>query len=286
MIDDLEGMGVEKSAVARNSLAERSSGVVEYERLLNLFIKGDAGLPGFPFPGLCGLLSRLSGTLSEAHAAVLHLNPTSDFALERTGLFLSEVYNRVPDRVITYDLPIPVICLAQNFPRYKLLINRGICGRGSLNLASGIVVNEGFIKSDYIADRGIWLINRPSGELSALFADDADHFFIDISRKRVSGHFLSNSVNSGYELRLYNDPQDDNCLRISAHGLTRRFLLRHQLRKDAPEALLKWLSSIDDLASTAPGALLNRYKTLGLSPSHGAQRELFDFLFEKRGGGR
>jgi hypothetical protein len=91
------------------------------------------------------MLKNIKPTVDEAHSALIAYQDHPRINIEHAGLFLSAVYNRVPDMLIVFDVDLdtPIDCLGYKLGKGKVLVNYCKVGWWMGREASGVVVNYG-----------------------------------------------------------------------------------------------------------------------------------------------
>lgn len=295
MTDDLEAMGA-VDVTARRSQSPSSDGLVRaYERCLREFIRSDSSTPIS--------LPRVRRSTTAAHAAVLLVDPKGKNELDWTSYFLSLMYLRTRERVITYDLPLPLDMLGtlidgESRPN-TVLVNHGTIGT-DVGADLGFVVNAGIAPpprchSLYIDLSSCVATKRYVDEVlpNALYVNPArgvvrgcavlESCVLPCSLYAPSPDELAEDT-AATPIAIFPD-KDLRCTGYMSWGASelRRYRKRLRYRPNAGQNLVSWLSEIGELAAKRPEELPARYNKGARWPANDAKTELLALLFENWG---
>lgn len=86
------------------------------------------------------LLEGIDATVEEAHSLLIKYQDHKE--IRQSGMFISAIYNKVPEKVIIYDLDVPVDFLAFKL-NAKTFINNGTTKNNMGIYAQGNIINNG-----------------------------------------------------------------------------------------------------------------------------------------------
>jgi len=287
MTDDLEPMGGVSRVEDRYATGEKNPLLPFLERYLR-------GRSGEATPGLQSLVtdaSYASLAVRDAHAAVLGVAPDDPVSLESCASFLSKVYCVVPDRIITYDLPIPLDRLGAYLPRGKMLINKNVVGKEFGHRSRGIIVNMG-VRDDAEVLYGAFIDTQPNTERPVPQWAGCCRLCIhtqfnmlyayrplstnEVSAMQHSWYLRGIRLHSGSRVSTDFDPLLHQQEKLGEKG---------SQFPDAAERLERWLSDVDRTLRARPERFLLKYQ----GPKRGKKRyhierlvlrELLPLLFE------